>query len=157
MSTAELIEAYKAPWGADTFKRLHDLLSAALLEDVDEFAANLLGMGPGAAGFLETVIAFFPDSALNRFIRQAADGLDLPDRRELCEAVIAHASLQQPEGLRPFLPRLFELCPNESNCSENWPWRGAGPADMGFLLRRESLAVTSVGYPVLVQASCFSV
>lgn len=133
MSTAELMEAYKAPWGADTFQRLHDLLSAASPEDVDEFAANLLGMGPDAAGFLETVIAFFPESALNRFIRQAVDGLDLPDRRELCEAVIAHASLQQPEGLRPFLPRLFERCPNESTHYENWPWRGGGLGEVEFL------------------------
>lgn len=129
----ELVDQFRGRPATATYEQHAELLRTGHPDQVEHFISSVLAAIPGGGTFLNDSLSYVSTQGLARLADKAVTHLESGAASKACESVIAFASLQRPQLLRPYLERLFALRPNAKTYCENYPWRGAAAADIPFL------------------------
>lgn len=124
-------EFLKNGWKSNPFDRLIPLLHNER-DQALSLALSILDRIPKGGTFFDLLLSYLTEEEFAIVVGAAVEKLK-SGRVAVAESVIAYASVQLPYLLTPFLRDIFTLQPNSGSYYEEWPWRAAGAAEIGFL------------------------
>lgn len=131
MSDAIVDDFLKDGWSSAPFEKLLSLLKHQR-DQALPLALKIVEQIPKGGTFFDLLLSHLTEAEFKIVVEDAIRRMSSAQTDAL-ESVIAYASLQFPELLRPHLASLFNLRPNQRAYYQAWPWRGADSEEVARL------------------------